>query len=244
MPGRSSPATDAVRLDAAAREQRVDQGAGRVPGRRVRHQAGRLVDDQHVLILVDDRRAGSPPPRSSVSTCSGMSSSRLAPRLEHGVALDRLAVDGQTALPRSAAGRSVRDRPTASATTRSARRGGSDGGTVTVTETRLRSRLRPLLRGRRQPAPDGIRRRPRVIAPGLMRRAIEPIEHDQQEQRDADRRVGDVERVPAPVADAHVDEVDDVPIANAIDEVAERAAQQQGQRDRQQPGSAMPSRHS
>ena len=36
------------------REQTVDQGAGRVAGTRVHDEAGRLVDDDHVVVDVDD----------------------------------------------------------------------------------------------------------------------------------------------------------------------------------------------
>jgi hypothetical protein len=38
----------------AARAERVDERPAPVAGRRVDHEAGRLVDDQQVLVLVDD----------------------------------------------------------------------------------------------------------------------------------------------------------------------------------------------
>ena len=50
-------------------------------------------------------------------------------------------------------------------------------------------------------------------------------------ERDADGRVGDVEGVQAQVADAHVDQVDDVPEREPVDEVADGAAEQQAERD-------------
>ena len=61
---------------------------------------------------------------------------------------------------------------------------------------------------------------------------------------EADRGVRDVERVPAQVADAGVDEVDDVAEAQPVDEVAERAAEQQPEGDRQVAASARPGRGS
>ena len=102
--------------------------------------------------------------------------------------------------PRSAAGHSVRDRPTASATTRSARRGPSEAGTVTV--TRSLTDAAPWLRA------AASRRR------GLDPAVAEHAEDDEQQQmRVLIAAVGDVERVPAPVADAHVDEVDHCAVA-------------------------------
>ena len=52
---RSLDAGDAAeRLAAAVRQQRVDERAARVTGRRVDDEPGRLVDDQQVGVLVDD----------------------------------------------------------------------------------------------------------------------------------------------------------------------------------------------
>ena len=48
-----------------------------------------------------------------------------------------------------------------------------------------------------------------------------------------DRAVRHVERVEAEVADPGVHEVDDVAVANPVDEIADRAAEQQAQGDRQ-----------
>ena len=56
---------------------------------------------------------------------------------------------------------------------------------------------------------------------------------EQQQDRQADRRVGDVERVEAEAADPDVDEVDDVAEPEPIEHVADRAAEQQPERDRQ-----------
>ena len=53
MPGRRD-AADAGKAVAAMRDQRVDERSGLVPGRRMHDQAGGLVDDQQVGILVDD----------------------------------------------------------------------------------------------------------------------------------------------------------------------------------------------
>src|SRR6266540_845141 len=55
---------------------------------------------------------------------------------------------------------------------------------------------------------------------------------DQEEDRRADRRVGDIERVPAPAADAGVHEVHDVAQPQPVDEVADRAADEQAQSQR------------
>ena len=41
-------------------EQRVDQRAARVAGRRVHDHAGRLVDDDEVGVLIEDRAAAAP----------------------------------------------------------------------------------------------------------------------------------------------------------------------------------------
>ena len=47
-------AADAGERVAAMRDQRVDQCAGRMPGRRMHHEAARLVDDDEIVVLVDD----------------------------------------------------------------------------------------------------------------------------------------------------------------------------------------------
>ena len=52
MPGRRSPPMP-DRLFAAMSDQRVDQRAGPVSGGRMHHQALGLVDDDHVVVLVD-----------------------------------------------------------------------------------------------------------------------------------------------------------------------------------------------
>ena len=90
-------ADGAVRLGPAPGQQRVDERAAGVAGRRVRDQAGRLVHDQHVVVLVDDVE------RDVVGL--GIERLRrrhvehhLRARLEQGVALDRPAGDGQPAL--------------------------------------------------------------------------------------------------------------------------------------------------
>ena len=54
MPGRRH-AADAGQAVAAMGDQRVDQRAGRVAGGRMHHEARRLVDDDDLVVLVDDR---------------------------------------------------------------------------------------------------------------------------------------------------------------------------------------------
>ena len=51
--GPAHPA-DAGQAGAAMGDQRVDQRAGLVAGRRMHHEALRLVDDDDVVVLVDD----------------------------------------------------------------------------------------------------------------------------------------------------------------------------------------------
>ena len=53
MPGRFTPPMPGQAL-AAMGDERVDQGAALVPGRRMDDEPGRLVDDDQVLVLVDD----------------------------------------------------------------------------------------------------------------------------------------------------------------------------------------------
>jgi hypothetical protein len=53
MPGRFSPPMPLEIVDVV--EQRVDQRAARVPGGRMHHHARRLVDDDQIAVLVDDR---------------------------------------------------------------------------------------------------------------------------------------------------------------------------------------------
>ncbi len=47
------PARGTWRALVVARQQAVEQGSRPVAGRRVHHQASRLVDDQQVLVLID-----------------------------------------------------------------------------------------------------------------------------------------------------------------------------------------------
>ena len=58
-------------------------------------------------------------------------------------------------------------------------------------------------------------------------------EHVEEEQADADadRRVGDVERRPVVAGDGEVEEVDDVAEADAVEQVADGAAEDQRQAD-------------
>src|SRR5689334_15131800 len=97
-------------------------------------------------------------------------------------------------------------------------------------------------RSTRPDGPSGTRitRTPGATAASTIRLALpDPGERrdqrrtDQHHDRDADRGVGDVEGVPAEVADPDVDEVDDVTEAQPVGHVAERATEQQSERDRQ-----------
>ena len=52
-------------------------------------------------------------------------------------------------------------------------------------------------------------------------------EHDQQDRADADRRIGDVERRTRPLPVVHLDEIGHVAEAHAVDQIAERTADDQ-----------------
>ena len=78
-------------LAVAVRQERVDERAARMTGRRVDDEPGRLVDDQQVLVLVDDpqrrsrapardRGRSAPGRRSSAPSRARRSHSREAPR--------------------------------------------------------------------------------------------------------------------------------------------------------------------
>ena len=72
MPGRSAPPMPLRPADVM--QQRVDERAARVPGRRVHDHARRLVDDDEVVVFVEDRerqrfgRAASPRAGAGTST--------------------------------------------------------------------------------------------------------------------------------------------------------------------------------
>ena len=53
-PGPLDAGDAAPRRAVAVRQQRIDQGPAAVPGRRMDDQAGRLVEDQQVIVLVHD----------------------------------------------------------------------------------------------------------------------------------------------------------------------------------------------
>src|SRR5687768_9972146 len=57
---------------------------------------------------------------------------------------------------------------------------------------------------------------------------------DQDHRADADRRIGDVERRPVPAQRMEVEKIDDVAEAQAVDQVAQRAAEDQRQAEAQQ----------
>ena len=52
MPGRATPPMP--ESGAAMGDQRIDQGAVGIAGRRMHHQAGRLVDHDQVVVFIDD----------------------------------------------------------------------------------------------------------------------------------------------------------------------------------------------
>src|SRR5467141_489440 len=99
----------------------------------------------------------------------------------------------------------LRDRPVTSATKRSTRSRAASSGT-------RRTRVPGVVGPRPAAAPASVS----AIIDGSPPRGARIAERrpdgqqDQHEDRAADCRVGDVERVPADVADAGVDEVDDV----------------------------------
>ena len=53
MPGRFTPPMPGQAV-AAVGDQRIDQGAGGMPGRRMHHQPGRFVDHHDLVVLVHD----------------------------------------------------------------------------------------------------------------------------------------------------------------------------------------------
>ena len=125
------PMDDARPLDAADRaqaaavlrgqaQQRVHQGARGMARRRVRHQAGGLVHDEQVVVLVDDLAAGCPRAAAVAGTGSGTSSSTTAPGRQHVPGTD--GTPSRVTRP-SAMSRWTwaREMPEASATNRSAR---------------------------------------------------------------------------------------------------------------------------
>ena len=69
----------------------------------------------------------------------------------------------------------------------------------------------------------------RVIGSGFRHQLIP----DEQNGADGDRRIGDVERRPVVAGDMPLDEIDDRSEADAVDDVAERAAEHQGERQRE-----------
>ena len=96
MPGRRSPPMP--QAVAAMGDQRVDQRAVFIAGRRVHDQAWRLVEHQQVAILIEDRKrdclrlAGLPPPARAGRACS-----RAPARTGSAGSRDRHAVAGGVA---------------------------------------------------------------------------------------------------------------------------------------------------
>ena len=215
MPGRWTPAIPPHVVAVAVGQEGVDQRPVRMTGGRVDDQAGRLVDDQQVVVLVDDVEddlgRGSEVERDRV----GDLQAQLRARGDDRVRLEELTGRGQPAVgdelldvaPRQARSRRRRsDRPAPPEPSGHAQQADPGRG------RRLNHR-----NARRPCGPH----RARARAPKSMTRAALTAD------------VGDVERVPAEPADPDVHEVDDVAEAQPVDHVAERAAQQQPEGDRE-----------
>ena len=204
----------APRRAVAVGQEGVDQRPVRMTGGRVDDQAGRLVDDQQVVVLVDDVEddlgRGSEVERDRI----GHLEAQLRARGDDRVRLEELTGGGQPAVgdelldvaPRQARSRPRRsDRPA-----RPSRPGRAAGG------SRSWPAAQPPERSSTMRATPGTSARPK----SMTRAALT-----------AD--VGDVERVPAEPADPDVHEVDDVAEPQPVDHVAERAAEEQPEGDRE-----------
>ena len=188
-------------------QQGVDEGVGGMAGSRMDDETRRLVDDEQVVVLVhhadrDVRGRGQVERRRWRDV-----EMELGPGRDDRVRPERHAVRGQPAVgdelldvaPGQPGG--IRDEP------------------VDPTGRAVGHPQRP---GPAAVAPSGIRR---GTEPG--REAREEGQPDQQHDRGADRGVGDVERPEADIAESDVDPVDDEAEPEPIDEVADRAAQEQ-----------------
>ena len=212
MPGRRRPASGREPPPARlACEQRVDDRAGLVPGRRMGHEAGRLVDDEDVGVLVDDVERDVLRLEATSARDVGDVELEAGARL-HGsrarTTVGRPAVSRPSAMSRCTYDR---ERPDASATKRSARdsrraRGDLDGDHA---------------RHHAWPAPTG--RRPAAGQP-----VAEQRRDDEQEDAMLIAASAMFQAYQREIADAHVHEVDDVAEANAVDEVADGARRAAG----------------
>ena len=199
----------------AAAEERVDQRARVVAGRRVDDEAGRLVDDEQVVVLVHDvdgdlRLRDGRGGRSAAGFAAPASCRRRRSRSP----LTGCPVDREPALRDEALDVAPREPA-------QVRRPAVGTG---------RART-----GRDQHAAELLTLRPHVQAStaGSARQRRPEARREEQQDREADRGVGHVERVPAQVADPGVHEVDDVAEPDPIGQVAERAAEEQPERDRE-----------
>ena len=204
MPGRATPAMPAVLGAVRPGQQRVDQRVGGVARRRVDDEAGRLVDDQQVVVLVDDveRDVGR---RGEVERDDRRDvEPQLGPRLRRSRSpSERSAVGGQATV-----GDQLLDV--------APRQAGRVGDEAVDPADALPSGTRSVAR-----TPRGDRRRQASTAssPSPPRRSTtgKSAISDEQQDRGAHRGVGDVERAEPEVADAHVDPVDDVAEAEPVD---------------------------
>ena len=162
---------------------------GRVPARRVHDDAGGLVDDEQVLVLVGERERRVGADRGRRRLARARRPRRARP------ALSRWRLG---AAPR-------RRRARAPASIRRCARAREPSGAA-----RNASRRSPGVLRRRSPAPSAGR----------------SGDEEQHEHADGDRHVGDVERRPR----RQLDEVGHRAVADAVDDVAERAAEQQAGR--------------
>ena len=76
------------------------------------------------------------------------------------------------------------------------------------------------------------------VRPCRLRLAVEQAEQGDADRAGDDRRIGDVERRPVVVAPMPLDEIDHVAVQQAVDDVAERAADHQRERQRAAPVAA------
>ena len=72
----------------------------------------------------------------------------------------------------------------------------------------------------------------------LLLTLLPPQQRRDRDDADHDRRVRDVEGPEADVADAHVDEIDDITLADTIQQIAEGATELHPERRRHEPGAA------
>ena len=187
---RPRDAGDAAVLAAAgAGEQRVDERVAVVmPGRRMDDEARRLVDDEQVVVLVDDARAGCPAPGAR---SSGDGLRHVQPELRARRRRSCWPCSGDPSAVRRPSVMSfwtwLRDRPVASATYRSTRPGRRPGPDVRTPATpaapaSARSASGP---GRSSPSAAGAAGSRGALGAGAhgRRRAARQERDEQQEDR-------------------------------------------------------------